>query len=97
MASLNIIAQRQMNVMKPDKAVEAGATETPIVAPAVTKNFAGLNSRVMVVQQTPPLALDIQSQIGRQLQAVYDEVLHEPVPDRFLKLLRDLDRKKGGV
>ncbi len=97
MTGLNIVAQRQMNVMKPDKAVEAGVTETPIVEPAVANTFPGSNSRVMMVPQTPPLALDIQSQIGRQLQAVYDEVLHEPVPYRFLKLLRDLDRKKGGV
>jgi hypothetical protein len=46
---------------------------------------------------TPPLASDLQSHIGRQLQAVYDEVLHEPVPDRFLKLLQELERKTGGV
>lgn len=44
-----------------------------------------------------PLAADLQSHIGRQLQAVYDEVLHEPVPDRFLKLLQELERKTGGV
>ena len=42
----------------------------------------------------PPLAADVQSHIGRELQAIFDEVLHEPVPDRFLKLLQELDRKK---
>lgn len=37
----------------------------------------------------------LQEHIGRQLQALYDEVLQEPVPDRFLKLLTDLENKRG--
>jgi hypothetical protein len=38
---------------------------------------------------------DIQDHIGRQLRAVYNEVLDEPVPDRFLRLLADLESKRG--
>ena len=38
---------------------------------------------------------DLQAHIGRQLRAVYDEVVSEAVPDRFLKLLEDLERKQG--
>jgi hypothetical protein len=34
---------------------------------------------------------DISDQIGRQLQSVYNDVLAQPVPDRFLDLLKDLD------
>ena len=45
----------------------------------------------------PPLAADVQSHIGRELQAIFDEVLHEPVPDRFLKLLQELDHKKDAL
>ncbi len=41
------------------------------------------------------LESDLQAHIGRQLRAVYDEVVNEPVPDRFLKLLQELDRKQG--
>ena len=37
----------------------------------------------------------IQAHIGRQLRAVYNEVLAEPVPDRFLKLLAELARKEA--
>ncbi|WP_408886929.1 NepR family anti-sigma factor [Limobrevibacterium gyesilva] len=44
---------------------------------------------------TTALAADLQAYIGRQLRAVYDEVLREPVPERFLSLLRELDCKSG--
>jgi hypothetical protein len=44
-----------------------------------------------------PAALnpDLQAHIGRQLRLVYDEVANEPVPDRFLKLLKELERDKA--
>jgi hypothetical protein len=38
---------------------------------------------------------ELQDHIGRQLRAVYKEVLEEPVPDRFLKLLAELEGKRG--
>jgi hypothetical protein len=44
---------------------------------------------------TPGLEAELQAHIGRQLRAVYDEVVHEPVPERFLKLLEDLERKQA--
>ena len=34
--------------------------------------------------------------ISRQLRAIYDEVVSEPVPDRFVKLLEELERKRSG-
>ena len=34
---------------------------------------------------------DVSDQIGRQLRTVYNDVLAQPVPDRFLDLLKDLD------
>ena len=37
----------------------------------------------------PPSA-DIQSYIGAQLRAVYDHVASQPVPDRFLDLMKRL-------
>jgi hypothetical protein len=42
------------------------------------------------------VAPDLQLQNGRQLRAVYDEVVEEGVPDRFLRLLEELERKKAG-
>lgn len=89
------LAQRQTIPMKSEKSAEVGLMSKTTLSPK--------SVRIEVAPARPPearavpFALDIQSQIGRQLQAVYDEVLHEPVPDRFLKLLQKLDRKKGGV
>ena len=34
---------------------------------------------------------DVSDQIGRQLRTVYNDILAQPVPDRFLDLLKDLD------
>ena len=47
----------------------------------------------------PEMMLDteLQAHIGRQLRSVYDEVLNEAVPDRFLKLLEDLERMQSGL
>lgn len=37
----------------------------------------------------------VSSSIGKQLKRMYDEVLDEPVPDRFAKLLEQLaDREQ---
>ncbi len=43
-------------------------------------------------------ALDpgLQAYIGQQLRSVYEEVLNEDVPDRFVELLRALERKQAG-
>lgn len=38
---------------------------------------------------------DLQAHIGRQLRAVYEEVVNEAVPERFLQLLEELERKKA--
>ena len=34
---------------------------------------------------------ELTGQIGNKLRSVYNEVLSQPVPDRFLDLLRELD------
>ena len=34
---------------------------------------------------------DLQAYIGRQLRAVYDDVARQPVPDRFLELMKKLE------
>jgi hypothetical protein len=39
---------------------------------------------------------DIQARIGRQLRSAYDEVVNEPIPERFLRLLVELERKRSG-
>jgi hypothetical protein len=43
----------------------------------------------------PGMGPELQAHIGRQLRAVYDEVAQQPVPERFLKLLEELERKQA--
>ena len=38
------------------------------------------------------LGRDVQSKIGQQLRAMYDNVVSEGVPDRFTDLLNRLDK-----
>jgi hypothetical protein len=37
------------------------------------------------------LNAEIQSRIGHQLRAMYDDVVRQGVPDRFAELIRKLD------
>ena len=40
-----------------------------------------------------PLGEEVKDHIARQLKAIFDEVVNQPVPDRFLDLLNQLDKK----
>jgi hypothetical protein len=42
------------------------------------------------------LGREIQSKIGDQLRAMYDDVVSQGVPDRFADLLKRLDRNGDG-
>jgi hypothetical protein len=39
--------------------------------------------------------VDFQDMLGRQLKAVYNQVMDEPPPDRFAELLKKLAEKDG--
>jgi hypothetical protein len=41
------------------------------------------------------LNAEIQSRIGHQLRAMYDDVVRQGVPDRFADLIRKLDASDG--
>ena len=41
------------------------------------------------------LHAEIQSRIGHQLRAMYDDVVRQGVPDRFAELIRKLDAPEG--
>jgi hypothetical protein len=41
------------------------------------------------------LNAEIQSRIGHQLRAMYDDVVRQGVPDRFVELVRKLDVPAG--
>ena len=40
------------------------------------------------------LGRDVQSKIGQQLRAMYDDVVSAGVPDRFTEMLQQLDEQK---
>ena len=61
-------------------------------------NFIASPSGVSNPAQPPGSAVlepDLQRHIGRHLRALYDEVVNEAVPDRFLQLLEELERKEA--
>lgn len=39
------------------------------------------------------LGRDVQAKIGNQLRAIYDDIVKEGVPDRFVDLLKRLDKR----
>lgn len=41
--------------------------------------------------KVPALPADVQVKIGEKLKAIYDDVVRQPVPDRFMDLLAQLD------
>jgi hypothetical protein len=42
-----------------------------------------------------PAAADVGRQIGEKLRSMFDDVLTEPVPERFRALLEELERKSS--
>ena len=57
-----------------------------------------------VAEKTPmnegdgtPASPNVKSYIERQLKSVYDDVLNQPIPDRFLELLNALDQSPEGA
>ncbi|MEH3144639.1 MAG: NepR family anti-sigma factor [Methylobacterium frigidaeris] len=40
----------------------------------------------------PGLDRNVQTRIGSHLRAMYDELMQQPIPDRFIDLLANLDR-----
>ena len=44
-----------------------------------------------------PAKSRLKQQIDENLRRVYDDALHQDVPDRFKQLLEDLKKKESGV
>ena len=49
------------------------------------------NSTISHQREEAPLDAKVLDAIGRALKAHYDDLVHAPLPDRFLDLLADLD------
>jgi hypothetical protein len=57
-----------------------------------TMSQATSNQNRQGVALSAELSPNLQAHIGRHLRAVFDEVAREPIPDRLLQLLKDLER-----
>lgn len=55
-----------------------------------------ISSAAVEGQEQPKVAstADMQAFLGRQLRAVYDDIAKQPVPDRFVELMKQLDSKE---
>jgi Anti-sigma factor NepR len=51
-----------------------------------------MNDWMIPARTTPRLGREIRTKIGRQLRAMYDDVLRQGVPPRFVDLLDRLDQ-----
>lgn len=66
------------------------------------KRARGLETEVDPVEMPVPLPRldrDAQARLGEQLRAMYDELVQQPVPSRFIELLKTLDeaeKEKNG-
>ena len=58
----------------------------------MTQATSGLARQGASLSKEEGLSPNLQAHIGRHLRAVFDEVAREPIPDRLLQLLKDLER-----
>jgi hypothetical protein len=61
----------------------------------MTKNQKSSGARVSMPTKSknnPGLGKEIQAKIGQQLRSMYDDVVKQGVPDRFVNLLSRLDK-----
>jgi hypothetical protein len=54
-----------------------------------------LTDKLSPDQGDPKLDRVVQTRIGDQLRAMYDDLMQQPVPDRFRDLLSQLEQKRG--
>jgi len=72
--------QSEVDVGGPAEAVPAGTSGSGARRIAATGGGSGLDG-------------DIQAKIGQHLRAMYDDVVRQGVPDRFMELLARLDSR----
>ena len=76
-----------------DQAEKKERRRKPTNAGKVMTQATGAQTRAGVVRSSEEgLSPNLQAHIGRHLRAVFDEVAREPIPDRLLQLLKDLER-----
>jgi hypothetical protein len=93
----NRVSQRKKNDGAPELGAResgAGTVEELSQEASPETGAADEDSMEAPTPEAGVLPQKLQAHIGRHLQAMYDEVAHEPVPDRLLNLLQELERKE---
>jgi hypothetical protein len=81
----------------PAEAPSDETTHQPVPRqPALESRSTMASQRPSHDRKVPRGMLDrsLQAQLGRQLRSIYSDIANEPVPDRFVKLLEELEAKE---
>jgi hypothetical protein len=62
-----------------------------------SQRSAGDRPSTRVKISDPKLGREVRAKIGQQLRTMYDEVVKQGVPDRFVDLVQHLDKKDDGA
>lgn len=76
-----------------DSAHKQTATKSPMTSSATSARESASHGKQPTA--VAPLSASVQSHIGAQMQSFYNDLLKEETPERFLKLLEELDRKSS--
>ena len=68
-------------------------SSSALVGPDVLEDLLDVNGDPVPESVLPP---HVATFLGEQLQAFYSHLMSEPVPDRFVQLLAQLDGKRSG-
>jgi Anti-sigma factor NepR len=85
-----------MSAAKKDVKMSAGSDVMTATAPPNPKSKPEASmSAAAESQSNTRLEADLQAHLGTKLKAVYQTLVDEPVPEKFLELLDELERREG--
>jgi hypothetical protein len=71
-------------------------SDAVVILDARRRNVKPAKSETSAIKRAPwPRPNDLGEQIGKELRELYDDMLSQPVPDRFVELLNELE--KGSI
>jgi hypothetical protein len=63
---------------------------------SVVLNWPQKTAKARTSRKKPAISHEIQGQIGERLRSMYGDLKAEPIPDRFIELLKQLDIPRSG-
>ena len=67
------------------------STRKNLSRPGAQRLAPAVISRADSAEPPPRLTPAIEAELGKTMRAMYDNLLDQPIPDRFVELLRRLD------